>query len=484
MTRTLDQLVKGIIPENDLPAVPIHGITTHSAQVSPGHLYIAIHGTNLDGHDFIPQAIDNGAAAIITNGRDVGQLPVPQIKVANPRRAASFTAAEYYGHPSKKMSVVGITGTNGKTTTAGLISAMLKAAGEKVAQIGTLGTIAEGYCQEKTLTTPDPIALHKVLFDLHQKGFTHIVMEASSHAIDQSRVADVDFNFTVFTNLSPEHLDYHGTMADYFQAKLKLFTALPRTATAIVNMETDYGQAIFDKCAVPVVTTALEKTGDVFFKDYQISLAGIHGTIQAGEITYTVDSLLIGKFNAENILCAIATGNAMGLTQNAIKNGLKQCASIPGRMESFALRSGATALIDYAHTPAAYDKVLSTIKDIVAEQGSLHIVFGCGGDRDRTKRAKMAASAEQFGYYCYVTPDNPRMEELAVITSDIVSGFRANEYTVFDDRGTGLRHALDRATENDVVVILGKGREDYQEINGKKIPYSDLEIINEYRDAR
>jgi len=484
MTRTLDQLVKGIIPENDLPAVPIHGITTHSAQVSPGHLYIAIHGTNLDGHDFIPQAIDNGAAAIITNGRDVGQLPVPQIKVANPRRAASFTAAEYYGHPSKKMSVVGITGTNGKTTTAGLISAMLKAAGEKVAQIGTLGTIAEGYCQEKTLTTPDPIALHKVLFDLHQKGFTHIVMEASSHAIDQSRVADVDFNFTVFTNLSPEHLDYHGTMADYFQAKLKLFTALPRTATAIVNMETDYGQAIFDKCAVPVVTTALEKTGDVFFKDYQISLAGIRGTIQAGEITYTVDSLLIGKFNAENILCAIATGNAMGLTQNAIKNGLKQCASIPGRMESFALRSGATALIDYAHTPAAYDKVLSTIKDIVAEQGSLHIVFGCGGDRDRTKRAKMATSAEQFGYYCYVTPDNPRMEELAVITSDIVSGFRANEYAVFDDRGTGLRHALDRATENDVVVILGKGREDYQEINGKKIPYSDLEIINEYRDAR
>ena len=484
MTRTLDQLVKGIIPENDLPAVPIHGITTHSAQVSPGHLYIAIHGTNLDGHDFIPQAIDNGAAAIITNGRDVGQLPVPQIKVANPRRAASFTAAEYYGHPSKKMSVVGITGTNGKTTTAGLISAMLKAAGEKVAQIGTLGTIAEGYCQEKTLTTPDPIALHKVLFDLRQDGFTHIVMEASSHAIDQSRVADVDFNFTVFTNLSPEHLDYHGTMADYFQAKLKLFTALPRTATAIVNMETDYGQAIFDKCAVPVVTTALEKTGDVFFKDYQISLAGIHGTIQAGEITYTVDSLLIGKFNAENILCAIATGNAMGLTQNAIKNGLKQCANIPGRMESFALRSGATALIDYAHTPAAYDKVLSTIKDIVAEQGSLHIVFGCGGDRDRTKRAKMATSAEQFGYYCYVTPDNPRMEELAVITSDIVSGFRANEYAVFDDRGTGLRHALDRATENDVVVILGKGREDYQEINGKKIPYSDLEIINEYRDAR
>jgi len=484
MTRTLDQLVKGIIPENDLPAVPIHGITTHSAQVNPGHLYIAIHGTNLDGHDFIPQAIDNGAAAIITNGRDVGQLPVPQIKVANPRRAASFTAAEYYGHPSKKMSVIGITGTNGKTTTAGLVSAMLKAAGEKVAQIGTLGTIAEGYSQEKTLTTPDPIALHKVLFDLHQEGFTHIVMEASSHALDQSRVADVDFNFTVFTNLSPEHLDYHGTMADYFQAKLKLFTALPQTATAIVNMETDYGKAIFDKCAVPVVTTSLEKTGDVFFKDYQISLAGIHGTIQAGEITYTVESSLIGKFNAENILCAIATGNAMDLTQNAIKNGLKQCANIPGRMESFALRSGATALIDYAHTPAAYDKVLSTIKDIVAEKGSLHIVFGCGGDRDRTKRAKMAASAEQFGFYCYVTPDNPRMEELAVITADIVSGFRANEYAVFDDRGTGLRHALDRATENDVVVVLGKGREDYQELNGKKIHYSDLEIINEYRDAR
>ena len=484
MNRTLDQLVKGIIPESEVPAVTIHGITTHSAQVNPGHLYIAIHGTNLDGHDFIPQAIDNGAAAIITNGRDVGQLPVPQIKVANPRRAASITAAEYYGHPSKEMTVVGITGTNGKTTTASLISAMLKAAKVKVAQIGTLGTIAEGYPHKKTLTTPDPIALHKLLFDLYQDGFTHIIMEASSHAIDQSRVADVNFNYTVFTNLSPEHLDYHGTMADYFQAKLKLFTALPPMATAIVNMETDYGQAISANCAVPVVATALTKTGDVFFKDYQISLAGIHGTIQAGEITYTVDSSLIGKFNAENILCATATGNVMGLTQEAIKNGLKQCASIPGRMESFALRSGATALIDYAHTPDAYDKVLSAIKDMVAGQGVLHIVFGCGGDRDKAKRAKMAASAEQFGYYCYVTPDNPRTEELAVITADIVRGFRANEYAVFNERGAGLRQALDRATENDVVVVLGKGREDYQEINNEQMPYSDLEIINEYRDAR
>ena len=484
MNRTLDQLVKGIIPKSEVPAVPIHGITTHSARVNPGHLYIAIHGTNLDGHDFIPQAIDNGAAAIITNGRDVGQLPVPQIKVSNPRRAASFTAAEYYGHPSKEMTVVGITGTNGKTTTTGLVSAMLEAAGEKVAQIGTLGIIAEGYPQEKTLTTPDPIALHKGLFDLHQDGFTHIVMEASSHAIDQSRVADVDFNYTVFTNLSPEHQDYHGTMANYFQAKLKLFTTLSPTAIAIVNIETEYGQTISDNCTVPVVATAMEKTGDVFFKDYQFSLTGIHGTIQAGEIAYPVNSSLIGKFNAENILCATATGNAMGLTQEAIKNGLKQCTSIPGRMESIALRSGATAVIDYAHTPDAYDKVLSTIKDMVVEPGVLHIVFGCGGDRDKTKRAQMAAIAERFGYYCYVTPDNPRTEKLTEITADIVSGFRANEYAVFDERGAGLRQALDRVAGNDVVVVLGKGREDYQEIHGRKIPYSDLKIIYEYRDAR
>ena len=483
MNRTLDQLVKGINPENDVPAVLIHGITTHSAQVNPGHLYIAIHGTNLDGHDFIPQAIANGAAAVITNGRDVGQLPVPQIKVANPRRAASLTAAEYYGHPSRDMTVVGITGTNGKTTTAGLIVAMLNAAGSKTAQIGTLGTVAEGYPLEKTLTTPDPIALHKVLFELHQDGFTHIVMEASSHAIDQSRVADVDFNYTVFTNLTPEHLDYHGTMDDYFQAKLKLFTALPPSATAIVNMETEYGQAVSDNCTVPVVATALAKTGDVFFKDYQISLTGIHGTIQAGEITYRVDSLLIGKFNAENILCATAAGSAMGLTQEAIENGLKQCSSIPGRMESFALRSGATALIDYAHTPDAYDKVLSTIKDMVVEPGRMYIVFGCGGDRDKTKRAQMAASAEKFGDFCHVTPDNPRTEELAAITADILSGFRRQEYAVFDDRGAGLRQALEGTAENDVVGILGKGREDYQEINGKQMPYSDLEIINEFRDA-
>ena len=273
-------------------------------------------------------------------------------------------------------------------------------------------------------------------------------------------------------------------MADYFQAKLKLFTALSPAATAIVNIETKYGQTISDNCTVPVVATAITKTGDVFFNDYEISLTGIQGTIQAGEIVYPVDSSLVGKFNAENILCATATGNAMGLTKEAIKNGLKQCTSIPGRMESFTLRSGATALIDYAHTPDAYEKVLSTIKDMVVEPGVLHIVFGCGGDRDKTKRAQMAASAERFGHYCYVTPDNPRTEKLTDITADIVSGFHSNEYAVFEERGAGLRQALDRAAENDVVVVLGKGREDYQDINGKKKPYSDLEIINEYRDAR
>ena len=483
MNRTLDQLVKGNILESKVPAVPINGIATHSAQVNPGNLYIAIHGTNLDGHDFIPQAIENGAAAVITNGRDVGQLPVPQIKVTNPRLAASFTASQYYGHPSKEMTMVGITGTNGKTTTASLIAAMLKAAGKKAAQIGTIGTVAEGHPQVKTLTTPDPVALHKVLFDLHQDGFTHVVMEASSHAIDQSRVADVDFNYAVFTNLSMDHLDYHGTMDNYFQAKLKLFTALPPSARAILNMDGEYGQAIADNCTVPVMSTALSETGDVFFKDYKISILGIHGTIRAGEFSYNVNSSLIGKFNAENILCATAAGYAMGLTKEVIENGLQQCAFIPGRMESFVLRSGATALIDYAHTPDAYDKVLSTIRDMVVEPGRIYIVFGCGGDRDKTKRAKMAASAEQFGDYCYVTPDNPRTEPLADITADILSGFRNQEYAVFDDRSTGLRQALGDVVENDVVVILGKGRGNYQEINGEQIPYSDLEIINEFRDA-
>ena len=221
-----------------------------------------------------------------------------------------------------------------------------------------MGIIADGYSANKSLTTPDSITLHQNLMDLYNDGFTHIVMEASSHALDQYRVNDIDFNYTVFTNLYPEHLDYHGSIENYFKAKIKLFTSYPNSIAAIINIDTEYGKVISDKCSVPVIYTSMVSNTDISFLNYQISLNGIHGTIQAGEISYDIESSMIGAFNAENILCAAAVSNVMGISKKAIEDGINSCNSIPGRMETFSLSSGAIAIVDYAHTPDAYNKVI------------------------------------------------------------------------------------------------------------------------------
>jgi UDP-N-acetylmuramoyl-L-alanyl-D-glutamate--2,6-diaminopimelate ligase len=477
----LDKLVAGLIPAGvDLPATPITGIATHAERVRPGDLFVAIPGTRVDGHEFIPAAIRNGAVAIITNGRDLGTPPVPQIRVANPRRAASVVAAEFYHHPSRQMTLIGITGTNGKTTTASLTAAILKAAGHPTAQMGTLGLIAEGFPQEKSLTTPDPIELHRTLYHLHRRGFTHVVMEVSSHALHQFRVADVDFNIAVFTNLTPEHLDYHGTMEEYYHAKARLFKTLPITATAVVNIDDPYGVKIRAESTVPVVTTALKDEGDVHYLTVKTSLEGIHGHIQAGEHRYRVASPLIGGFNRENILAAVAAAHVLRVPVEAIEAGLRNCTVVPGRMEVLTAPNQGKIVVDYAHTPDAYQKVLATIKEILPEGGTMTVVFGAGGDRDRTKRPVMAQLVETYADRCFVTPDNPRFEDLDTINADLLQGFSRPCYTLFDDRGEALQQALQELGPRDVLVVLGKGRETYQDVRGEKIYYSDIAIIEDF----
>lgn len=481
MKNSLKQLLEGITKIENIPDIPISGISTSSGDIIPGELYIAIKGNNFDGHDFIPEAIENGASAIITEMSYTSKLSIPNIKISNTRKVLSRLAAEFYGHPTRKMNIVGITGTNGKTSTASLITSILRSAGKKTAQIGTLGVIAEGHLKNKGLTTPDSINLHQNLYKLYNDGFTHIVMEASSHALDQYRVNDIDFNYTVFTNLYPEHLDYHGTIENYFEAKIKLFTSFPNSTAAIINIDSKYGQEISARCNIPTIKISMKSNTDISFLNYRVSLSGIHGVIQAKEIVYKIESSMTGVFNAENILCATAAGNAMGIDKKSIEDGINSCISIPGRMETFSLNSGATAIVDYAHTPDAYKKVLSTIKDLMVDsKASIYIVFGCGGDRDKTKRSVMASIVEQYATHSFVTPDNPRSENLSVINKEIIRGFKNNNFDVFYDREKGLRTALDKAIKDDIVISLGKGREEYQDIDGELIPYSEINIINEY----
>ena len=480
----LKELVKDIVQDNSLiPNIEINNICTHSNLAHNGSLFLAIYGKTFDGHDFIEDAITNGASAVISNGRNMGELPIPNIKVANPRLAASKVAAEYYGHPSKELKVIGITGTNGKTTTASIVNNILKANGLKCAQLGTLGVLADGFISEKTLTTLEPIKLHKIFRDFVSKGFSHIVMEVSSHALDQMRVADIEFDVASFTNLSPEHLDYHNTIEDYFHAKAKLFHGLSITSTSIINFDDKMGKVIAKKSKAPVISVSKKGKSDIYFSDLNHNLNGINGTILAGDKVIEVDSNLIGEFNIENILCAVGITNSLGIKESVISSGIKNSSIIPGRMELFYKKNGGIIIVDYAHTPDAYEKILKTISEMKTNHGILHVLFGCGGDRDSFKRPKMGKIAEKYADKLWIVPDNPRSESIGSINSEIISGLSLKKHKEFTDRGSALTKAIKTIGAKDILLILGKGRELYQEISGEKIKYSDIKIIEEIINA-
>ena len=463
-----------------IPKIAVSGLSIHSKNVKKGDLFIAIEGKKKNGNDFVSEAINRGAIAVITDSPKISITKVPSFRVKNCRKALSKIAAEYYDNPSRKMTLIGITGTNGKTTTGLIVQSILKNANLKVGLIGTLGLIAKGVEHEETLTTPDPISLNKILHNLYLNGFTHVVMEVSSHSIDQHRIRNINFKVAAFTNISPEHLDYHGTFEKYKKTKAKLFHKLIKDTKSIINVDDDFGKEISKHTSSEIIPFSRRNKIGTYFKRVRFSARGIKGKINFHNKEIKIHSHLVGEFNSENILAAVAISCSLNIKVKAIEKGVAECALIPGRMESYTLKNNGIAILDYAHTPDSYTKVMITLKKVLNKKGHIYVVFGAGGDRDKKKRPQMAKALERYAKHCFITPDNPRFENQKEINDQIVKGFKQNNYSIYDDRTQGIKAAFNVSKKNDIVAILGKGRERYQDIKGERLIHSDLDIIKEF----
>ena len=461
--------VTGAMP-NDLT-----GISDDSRQVVPGSLFIAVRGTARDGHDFLPALADRAGAAIV---EDASRTTLPAFVVSDARRAAPIAAAAAYAEPGRALQLVGVTGTNGKTTTVGMLRHLLDGETGRAASIGTLGVLvgSEGTPQPGGggLTTPGPVELQRVLRALVDAGVTRVAMEVSSHSLDQRRVDGLAFDAAVFTNLTRDHLDYHGTMDAYVAAKARLIEYLTPTGVAVINADDAAWQVLAD---AP--------------RQVRFSLAGNDADVRASAVRYTprgsewdletsgtraaVRLPLVGDFNVANALGAAAAAWALGMRADEIATRLSTLPQVPGRLERIYERP--TVLRDYAHTPDALERALTAVRPFADRR--LIVVFGCGGDRDRGKRPQMGAIAERLTDHAIVTSDNPRTEDPDRIIDDIEAGMRGANHERITDRHDAIARALTMAGPDDVIVLAGKGHETYQIRGTIAYPFDEREIVRE-----
>ncbi len=469
-------------------------VTSDSRQVKPGTLFVAIVGGTSDGHDFIDEVIAKGAAAIIGERKLDRELPVPYLQVPDSRKALADAAAEFYGRPSHTLKVAGVTGTSGKTTCTYLLEAILHAAGFKVGVIGTVnfryGTAAETKILPSTHTTPGPVELQSLMVEMKTNGVTHVVMEVSSHALKQRRASGIEFDTMAFTNLTPEHLDFHKDIDDYYASKKLLFTELYDSALAagkkpirVVNVDDDFGERLVKDIGgwdllVFSHRTRPETAPLVSGVNLKDSIEGIRGTIDIGDQKIKIESTLMGEFNVSNILTAVSMAEALGVDKAAIEKGIKQLIGVPGRLERVPNNKSIHVFVDYAHKSDALEKVLKNLQSF-REKHRLITVFGCGGDRDRAKRPVMGRIAERLSDLVIVTSDNPRTEEPDAIIAEIRAGMLGNTYKVEPDRRKAIHLGIAQALPGDLVLIAGKGHEDYQIIGTQKYPFDDRKVAAE-----
>jgi UDP-N-acetylmuramoyl-L-alanyl-D-glutamate--2,6-diaminopimelate ligase len=467
------------LAQSDLAEMKVSGICQDSRLVKPGDLFFARDGVSHKGIDFVCSAAAEGAVAAIVDdvalaAADSINVTIPLIGVPDVAALIGGVASRFYGKPSLNMRVVGVTGTNGKTSCAHYIAQVLEFCGETCGLIGTVGNGLLGQLNDATHTTPDAIQLHKMLADLKHQGATVVVMEVSSHALDQQRVGGVHFDAAGFTNLSRDHLDYHGDMESYGAAKARLFCDM-EIDHQVINADDEYGARILAlNDGQERVSFGESEEANVWATEVALSATGIKAQIVMPQGTFELEAGLIGRFNLSNLLLTIAITERLGCSLDQIDAALRQITAVPGRMQRVS-PDQPLVVVDYAHTPDALEKALEALRTHC--QGHLWCVFGCGGDRDTGKRTQMAAVAEKFADRVMVTSDNPRTEDPQQIIAMIMSGFGNADGVLSDvDRAIAIKKAIAELKSQDILLIAGKGHENYQDIQGVKMPFDDLEV--------
>ena len=487
---SLSFLVDGLVDNPPVPDLGITGVSTDSRRIQAGDLFIAYETASYSNIPYIADAVNAGASTVLV---DEELLPgnficsVPVIFIPELYKYVGIICARFYGQPSDQVNVIGVTGTNGKTSVSHIIArALSECSGKHAGLIGTLGTGLYEGLQPGWNTTPDAQNVQKLFFEMQMRGARHIVLEVSSHGIDQFRISGTRFKLAVFTNLSRDHLDYHGTMENYALSKQRLFTDY-EVEHAVINLDDIFGIKMSRNIreVIPVTGYTLEEEtyqssaisencvyGKIVSQSIQGMILQIHSPWGEGEL----HSSLFGEYNASNFLAACAALVLLGFDFPDVITALSGTCMIPGRMEVFGKENTCKVVIDYAHTPAALEKVLKTLRPLC--NARLICVFGCGGDRDRGKRPEMAKIVEFIADAVIITNDNPRNEDPGLIIEEVLSGFASNDnVSVIPDREQAIREAFNSAGREDVVLLAGKGHEDYQEIAGKRIPFSDSNIV-------
>jgi UDP-N-acetylmuramoyl-L-alanyl-D-glutamate--2,6-diaminopimelate ligase len=462
------------------PNRSVESIAYDSRRVQGNGLFVALPGEKFDGHDFIEQAIEKGASVIVAE-REQKYPRATCIVVENTRTALADLGAAFYGYPARKLKLAGVTGTNGKTTTTFLIQHICEKAGTRCGLIGTVRYQLGERVLPAARTTPESLDLQQLLAQIVNAGCRAATMEISSHALAQDRTRGLELNVAVFTNLTQDHLDFHGTMKNYFESKLKLFIQLAsqqkkRKPVAVINIDDRYGEQLLGKIdkRISIITCGMGVRADFRASNYRMEFGGTSYQLDARGKSYLVRIPLIGRFNVANSLVALAAANALGIGVREAVLSLGKSPQVPGRLEMVPARRQFQIFVDYAHTPDALLNVLKTLREL--EPRRLIVVFGCGGDRDREKRPLMAQVVDLNADYAIITSDNPRKEDPAAIISEVERGFRSSHYEKLIDRAEAIARAIALAQPRDVVLIAGKGHETYQEFADHTVPFEDIQV--------